>query len=178
MSTLADELMNDLEGDSGSDEGGGYSDPDRQNPSQVMAANSIANKLEPGDNDDDDDDDDDAAMREVNDGLAEGQVMVPEGGVQPTLELDPSVVDEMKLETVEDVNTVAKLAKGKTMANVLKVSSQIQLDRDRVGRSLIPSLSPPLRLRLRLLLVIRALNIIARTRILIWLRTQTVKSTN
>ncbi|ORY81745.1 Nop domain-containing protein [Leucosporidium creatinivorum] len=45
--------------------------------------------------------------------------MVPEGGVKPTLELDPESVDAMEMSGVAEVGKVAKLAGSKQMKEVL-----------------------------------------------------------
>lgn len=55
----------------------------------------------------------------------EGEVtddmLLPEGGVKPTLELDPDAVNTMELGGVAEVSKVAKLAGSKTMKDVLTV---------------------------------------------------------
>lgn len=72
---------------------------------------------------DDDDDDDSANAPDAN--VADGDMLVPEGGVRPTLELDPEAVDVMQLGPgpggVSEVGKVAKLAGGRALAEVLEV---------------------------------------------------------
>lgn len=100
MSSLADELMNDLDSDSGGEE---EQQPIAGPSSGAELATQVAM-------------DDESPEVEVTD-----EMVVPEGGVKPTLELDPESVDAMEMSSVAEVGKVAKLAGSKQMKEVLTV---------------------------------------------------------
>lgn len=124
MTSLADELMNDL------DDLGSGSDLDDELDA-AMAGPSGANGAGSGGDANGDDDDEngggegagagdaDAAMA----GLPEGEAHVPEGGIKPAKELDEDTVNAMDMSGVAEVSKVAKLQGGKTMRDVLQVRS-------------------------------------------------------
>jgi U4/U6 small nuclear ribonucleoprotein PRP31 len=102
MSSLADELMNDLDSDSGGEE--------EQQPSAGPsngAGAELATEVAM---------EDDGPEVEVTD-----EMVIPEGGVKPTLELDPESVDAMEMSSVAEVGRVAKLAGSKQMKEILTV---------------------------------------------------------
>ena len=96
MNSLADELMNDLDSDSGGEE-----------EAQPIAGPSTGGAEV---------DMDDEADVEVT-----SEMHVPEGGVRPAVELDPEAVNTMEMTSVAEVSKVAKLAGSKQMKEVLKV---------------------------------------------------------
>jgi U4/U6 small nuclear ribonucleoprotein PRP31 len=98
MSTLADELMNDLDTDSEGEE-------------EPLAGPSHHGEAEA----------EEAVMDEDNEHDISDAMLLPEGGVKPTQELDPEAVNTMDLASVAEVGKVAKLAGGKTMKDVLTV---------------------------------------------------------
>lgn len=103
MSSLADELMNDLDSDSGGEE--------EQQPI-AGPGNDITTEVAM---------EDDGPEVEVTD-----EMVVPEGGVKPTLELDPESVDAMEMSSVAEVGKVAKLAGSKQMKEVLTVRAAVR----------------------------------------------------
>ena len=96
---LADELMNDLENDSGDE----FEAQDDHTPTQD--GGELEGEGEGG------------AEMEVGD-----EMVVPEGGIKPAQELDQDQVDQMELKSVAAVSQVAKLSGSKTMREVLAVS--------------------------------------------------------
>ncbi|KAI5477741.1 U4/U6 small nuclear ribonucleoprotein PRP31 [Pseudohyphozyma bogoriensis] len=110
MTSLADELENELFSDNESD--GELDALAAAGPSDPLAA--------PGEGDVAMEDDDDDAGLEIEMGGQEGEVMVPEGGVRPAEELNIETVNEMALGGVSEVGKVAKLMSGKTLNEVLK----------------------------------------------------------
>ncbi|SGY21655.1 BQ5605_C016g08261 [Microbotryum silenes-dioicae] len=122
MTSLADELMNDLDTDSGGEDDqldavlglNGHAGPStstsKLNGTTNEASNGAAN---------DDDGQEDEAGDVLMDSTAVGDMMVPEGGVRPTLELNPDDVNAMQLGEVGELAKVTKLANGKTMKDVL-----------------------------------------------------------
>jgi U4/U6 small nuclear ribonucleoprotein PRP31 len=100
---LADELMNDLENDSG-DEFDVEDDPTAAQDGDEGGGAEGEGEME-----------------------VEDEVIVPEGGIKPAQELDQDQVDQMELKSVAAVSQVAKLSGSKTMREVLAVSWQAQL---------------------------------------------------
>ncbi|GAA5833567.1 hypothetical protein JCM9279_001563 [Rhodotorula babjevae] len=115
MTSLADELMNDL------DDLGSGSDVDDEldsamaGPSAATASTS-APQADGGDDDDGEAGDVDEALL----GGAAGEVHVPEGGVRPADEVDPEAVNAMDLAGVAEVGKVARLQGSRTMREVLQ----------------------------------------------------------
>ena len=105
MTSLADELMNDLDSDMESDVSEQENGQDQVDmvTAPEGGGSSNSNQVTTHDNDDDDD------------------IHVPEGGVRPATELNPDKVNEMALGEVSQVDKVAKLAKSSTMRDVLQV---------------------------------------------------------
>ncbi|KAK4054595.1 U4/U6-U5 snRNP complex subunit prp31 [Microbotryomycetes sp. JL201] len=99
MTSLADELMNDLDSDAGS-----ASDSE-------VAHDEAGPALQGGHAGLDGDGDNGGESNEVH---------VPEGGVKPAAELDPQSVNNMALGDVTEVAKVAKLAHSPTLRDVLK----------------------------------------------------------
>lgn len=119
MSSLADELLNDLEDDS----------PDEEEQQQVEAAgpsNPLKRKasgdveMEGEDDGEDEDGEDDEGVDPM---LAEGGVAP--GGIAPAQELDEEEVERMDMTDVNDVRNVAKLEGSKRMVEVLQVSIHV-----------------------------------------------------
>ena len=162
MTSLADELMNDL--DSGSEQGDEY---ELENGQDVVQ-NGRASKGDGEDDDEDDDMDDGDAGPGFGGAEGDGEDMhVPEGGVKPTLELDPDAVNDMALGAVTQVGKVAKLAHSGTLKDVLKVGS--------VERALSPRLDSS-HSRPRLLFSVSTSTV--NTPIQTWQQTATVRNTS
>ncbi|KAM0791218.1 hypothetical protein ACM66B_005699 [Microbotryomycetes sp. NB124-2] len=96
MTSLADELMNDLDSD-----GGSVSDLEMTNGDLEHAVPGQQTELD-----------------RTRDGDG-AEVHVPEGGVKPTAELDPDAVNSMAMGDVMEVAKVAKLAHSSTLRDVL-----------------------------------------------------------
>ncbi|GAA6064782.1 hypothetical protein JCM10212_004804 [Sporobolomyces blumeae] len=113
MTSLADELMNDLDDlGSGSDEG------DQELEAALGATGGAESLADPGAMDADqgeDGDENDGAEHEIGD-----EMVVPEGGVKPAEELDADEVNRMDLASVAQVSKVAKLHGGRTLKDVLQ----------------------------------------------------------
>lgn len=148
MSSLADELLGDLDGLSGGEEDEPIEEP--KPPPQAfkapgLPASASLKRKHSGDDEDEDENmsDDDAA--------AGGGGLVLEGGVNPAEELDQDAVDEMELGAVTDVRSVAKLEGSKRMSDILKVNTlsvftkrAIYIHRELNSDRLLPSPSLPL----------------------------------
>ncbi|SCV72083.1 BQ2448_4777 [Microbotryum intermedium] len=123
MTSLADELMNDLDSDSGGEDdelhaalgSNGHGGP---STSKANGGDGTTQEASHGAADDEDAHEDGAEDVLMN-STAVGEVMVPEGGVRPTLELNPDDVNAMQLGAVGELAKVAKLANGKAMKDVL-----------------------------------------------------------
>jgi U4/U6 small nuclear ribonucleoprotein PRP31 len=122
--SLADELMNDLDGLS---DDGGPSDSEQPTagPSSATGGEAIASTSKI---DDEEDTDMKAGQEEEEDNLEGGQSAVgyvPAGGTRPAEELDRDEVEHMNLKTIENVESVVKLHKSKRLQEALTVSSLI-----------------------------------------------------
>lgn len=115
MSSLADELLADLDGLSGDENDNDVED--EQSEAGPSATAGVKRKA-PGSDD------------EMSEGEGEGEgegddkvvgSLVLEGGVRPAEELDAEEVQRMELGAVEDVRKVAKLEGSKRMNDILKV---------------------------------------------------------
>jgi len=127
--SLADELLNDLDGLS--DEGG-ISETEEQpvaGPSTSMGPPPVPSRKRPAEGDDEDGDEDEEMVAEgagiVGEAakLADGTSavgFVGVGGVRPAEELDRDEVEGMNLKVVEDVETVVKLHKSKKLTHALE----------------------------------------------------------
>jgi len=111
MSSLADELLNDLD-DLGGEESLGYI---KEEDEEMPPPPPLKRKAE-GDSDDEMEDDD-----EEQDGNTGSGGLVMPGGVKPADELDQEDVDQMELGLVEDVRSIAKLEGSKRMSDILQV---------------------------------------------------------
>lgn len=113
MSSLADELLDDLDGLSGGEE-----EPVEEDKSfKLPGLPASVKRKHPGDNDEDEDMSDGENDDDDQDGG-----LVLEGGIKPSEELDQSAVDEMELGAVTDVRSVAKLEGSRRMTEILKVN--------------------------------------------------------
>ncbi|BGP16230.1 U4/U6-U5 snRNP complex subunit prp31 [Rhodosporidiobolus nylandii] len=113
MTSLADDLMNDLDSlDGGSDD---ELDALVTSDQQPIASTSGSPTIKQEPSDDEGGDEGDAAMQE----LREGEVHVPEGGTRPAEELDQEAVEQMDLRSVGEVGKVAKLYGGRQLREVL-----------------------------------------------------------
>lgn len=112
MTSLADELMNDL------DDLGSGSEPEQEGDEPVVVDrghaaddSSTVNVKEEEDQDEEDD-------------MTKMIGVVPEGGVKPADELDEDEVNRMEFGEVDSVESVARLYHGKTLKDVLHVEFQ------------------------------------------------------
>ncbi|GAA5908818.1 hypothetical protein JCM6882_005459, partial [Rhodosporidiobolus microsporus] len=125
MTSLADDLLNDLD----SLDGGSDIDDDLDNmvagPSGSTSASAtvVAADGSPGVKQEEDvegeGEDDEMADGELGEDVKPGEVHVPEGGVRPAEELDQEAVEAMDLGAVKEVGKVAKLYGGRTLKEVL-----------------------------------------------------------
>lgn len=109
MSSLADELLNDLEDDP--------TDEQEQEEAPPQVNNPLKRKVEGDDVDMSADEDEDEEKPTLENGIAPG-------GIAPAQELDEEEVEKMDMGAVEDVRNVAKLEGSKRMVEILQVSSQ------------------------------------------------------
>lgn len=117
MTSLADELMNDLDDfNSGSEEGG----EDQELEQQV--GGSVASTSQPPIKQEEEDEEGLEGEGEDQGEITEEMMRVPEGGVKPAEELDQDQVNQMDFAKVGKVGKVAKLYNGKTLKDVLQVS--------------------------------------------------------
>lgn len=114
MSSLADELLDDLDGLSGGEEEPVSEEKGFKAPG-LPASATLKRKHS-------DENDEDEAMSD-GDGDDAGGGLVLEGGVQPSEELDQADVEEMELGAVTDVRSVAKLEGSRRMTEILKVNT-------------------------------------------------------
>lgn len=117
MTSLADELMNDLD-DLGS---GSEVDDELDNAMAGPSGSTNTGGAEGADGAPADDGDDGEAGDEALLGGVPGEVHVPEGGVRPADEVDPDEVNAMDLAGVAEVGKVARLQGSRTMREVLQV---------------------------------------------------------
>jgi len=118
--SLADELMNDLDGLS---DDGGPSDSEQPTAGPSSAIDGEATSASKVD--DEGDADMKAVQEEEEDNLEGGQSAVgyvPAGGTRPAEELDRDEVEHMNLKTIENVESVVKLHKSKRLQEALTVS--------------------------------------------------------
>ena len=108
MSSLANELLNDL------DDGAEEEEEEQQDASNALP-NPLKRKAGPDEMDEDEEDEEDEKP------TLEGGVAP--GGIAPAQELDEEEVAKMDMATVEDVRNVAKLEGSKRMMEVLQVRS-------------------------------------------------------
>ncbi|GAA5996703.1 U4/U6-U5 snRNP complex subunit PRP31 [Rhodotorula paludigena] len=112
MASLADELMNDL------DDLDGGSDLDDELDAAVAGPSGSG-----GAGADDEAMEGDATADEAAqalEGVQDGDMHVPEGGVRPAEEVDPDTVNAMDLAAVSEVGKVARLQGSRTMRDVLQ----------------------------------------------------------
>lgn len=116
MSSLADELLADLDDISGEEEN------DEEQP-EAGASTSAGVKRKASASDDEMSEGEDG---EDGDGAADDKAvgsLVLEGGIRPAEELDAEEVQRMELGAVEDVRKVAKLEGSKRMNDILKAGA-------------------------------------------------------
>lgn len=139
MTSLADELLADLEGLS--DDGGDYEEQQGPKVTAVEPTNITRNghlkrKIT------EDADEDEVSHGEEQDEEEEGGKaigsLVLEGGVRPADELDAEDVQQMELGGIDDVNKIAKLESGKRMNDILKVRNNFAIECTSI-RSFIPN---------------------------------------
>ena len=120
MSSLADELLADLDGLSGDEE---QYDEEPQPEASTSASAGVKRKAPVGS---DDEMSDGEGGDEGDDDKAVGSLVL-EGGMKPAEELDAEEVQRMELGAVEDVRKVAKLEGSKRMNDILKVGKHRHL---------------------------------------------------
>lgn len=116
MSSLANELLDDLDGLSGEEEGDDYESRNGFKLPELPASATLKRKRP-----DDNNGDSDVNMSDDDNEEDKGGGLVLGGGVKPADELDQADVDEMELGAVQDVRSVAKLEGSKRMTEILKV---------------------------------------------------------
>lgn len=143
MSSLADELLADLEDLSGGEDNYDDNEEQAQDAEQPVASGSsttgVKRKASGSDDEMSDVEGGEGGEEEEN---AIG-TLVLEGGVKPAEELDAEEVQRMELGKVDDVRKVAKLDGSKRMNDILKASAsqheQIRLLTTAAGDREIPS---------------------------------------
>ena len=116
MSGLADELLADLEDQSGGEE-----------REEQQESNALKRKAVDSDHDMSAEDDDDEQPDGPDGKRLEVGALVLEGGIKPAEELDLEDVQRMELGAIEDVNKIAKLEGSKRMSDILKVRSPFSI---------------------------------------------------
>ncbi|KAI0722167.1 Nop domain-containing protein [Cerioporus squamosus] len=136
MSSLADELLADLEGLSGDENE--YENEEEQQPEASTSTSAGVKRKAPGS-------DDEMSEGEGEDGGDEKAVgsLVLEGGVRPAEELDAEEVQRMELGKVEDVRKVAKLEGSKRMNDILKEIEKYQANPSPPEQMALPTHSNP-----------------------------------
>lgn len=114
MTSLADELMNDLD-----DLGSGSEEEDSAFATGTHAESSSSTQPPLSTTSIKEEE---ASDEEGDVELSDEMYRVPEGGIKPAEELDQDQVDRMDLASIGQVNKVAKLYGGKTLKDVLQVS--------------------------------------------------------
>ena len=122
MTSLADELMNDLD-----DLGSGSDVDDELDSAMAGPSGATTSTSAPQADGDDNDDGEPGDVDEALLGGAAGEVHVPEGGVRPADEVDPEAVNAMDLAGVAEVGKVARLQGSRTMREVLQVRPVLSL---------------------------------------------------
>lgn len=112
MSSLADELLNDLED--------GTEEQEEEAEQQPQPGNPLKRKA---DEDADMSEDEGDAEEEPTEDMADGVAL---GGIAAARELDMEEVETMDLGGVEDVRSVAKLEGSRKMMDVLQVSAAVE----------------------------------------------------
>ncbi|RDX53263.1 Nop domain-containing protein [Lentinus brumalis] len=140
MSSLADELLADLEGLSGDENE--YENEEEQQPEASTSTSAGVKRKAPGS-------DEEMSEGEGEDeGAGEGDEkavgsLVLEGGVRPAEELDVEEVQRMELGKVEDVRKVAKLEGSKRMNDILKEIEKYQANPSPPEQMALPTHSNP-----------------------------------
>ncbi|BGP32348.1 U4/U6-U5 snRNP complex subunit prp31 [Rhodotorula toruloides] len=116
MTSLADELMNDLDDLGSGSELDDELDAAIAGPSGTNGGTDEAMAGDEGGADEDGEAEGEAGMEDV----PAGEVHVPEGGIKPAEELDSDAVNQMDLTGVTEVGKVAKLQNGRNMRVVLQ----------------------------------------------------------
>lgn len=119
MSSLADELLADLDGLSG-DENEYENEEEQQQPEASTSTSAGVKRKASGSDDEMSEGEDEDGVEGEGDQKAVGSLVL-EGGVKPAEELDAEEVQRMELGKVEDVRKVAKLEGSKRMNDILKV---------------------------------------------------------
>ncbi|KAI0637915.1 Nop domain-containing protein [Trametes polyzona] len=143
MSSLADELLADLEGLSEGE--GEYEENEEQQQQQPEASGSSsaagAKRKAPGS--DDEMSDAEGGERDGEEEEAAVGSLVLEGGVKPAEELDAEEVQRMELGKVDDVRKVAKLEGSKRMNDILKEIEKYQANPSTPEQMAMPTHSNP-----------------------------------
>ncbi|OAV88633.1 hypothetical protein PTTG_08470 [Puccinia triticina 1-1 BBBD Race 1] len=115
---LADELLNDLDGDSGSEGAPGEVDEDGfVRPNLPVSGGSKRKHGGAADGEDSEDNDDDEDGAEMDDKT--GLLSLPTNGTEPAQEMDIDDVKKMVLTDIDDVGSVAKLWNSRTLKDVM-----------------------------------------------------------
>ncbi|KAI9066364.1 Nop domain-containing protein [Trametes sanguinea] len=146
MSSLADELLADLEGFSDGEEN--YEDQEEQPPQQeqqqpeASGSSSAAGAKRKASGSDDEMSDVEGGEGGEEEEKAVG-TLVLEGGVRPAEELDAEEVQRMELSKVDDIRKVAKLEGSKRMNDILKEIEKYQANPSTPEQMAMPTHSNP-----------------------------------
>ncbi|KAI0751455.1 Nop domain-containing protein [Daedaleopsis nitida] len=139
MSSLADELLADLDGLSGEEDT--YDNDDEQPEAGASTSAGIKRKASASD-----DEMSDGEGGEDGEGVGDDKAvgsLVLEGGINPAEELDAEEVQRMELGAVEDVRKVAKLEGSKRMNDILKEIEKYQANPSTPEQMALPTHSNP-----------------------------------
>ncbi|RPD66681.1 Nop domain-containing protein [Lentinus tigrinus ALCF2SS1-7] len=140
MSSLADELLADLEGLSGDENE--YENEDDQPPQASTSTSAGVKRKAPGSEDEMSEGEGEDGGEGEGDEKAVGSLVL-EGGMKPAEELDAEEVQRMELGKVEDVRKVAKLEGSKRMNDILKEIEKYQANPSPPEQMALPTHSNP-----------------------------------
>ncbi|KAI0723004.1 Nop domain-containing protein [Earliella scabrosa] len=139
MSSLADELLADLDGLSGEEDN--YEN-DEEQPEASTSTSAGAKRKAPGSDDEMSEGEGGGDGAEDGDDKAVG-TLVLEGGMKPAEELDAEEVQRMELGGIEDVRKVAKLEGSKRMNDILQEIEKYQANPSTPEQMALPTHSNP-----------------------------------
>ncbi|KAI0370164.1 Nop domain-containing protein [Pilatotrama ljubarskyi] len=145
MSSLADELLADLEGLSEGEGDYEENEEQKQEQSEASGSSSVAGTKRKASGSDDE-----MSDVEGGEGVEGGEEeeravgsLVLEGGIKPAEELDAEEVQRMELSKVDDVRKVAKLEGSKRMNDILKEIEKYQANPSTPEQMAMPTHSNP-----------------------------------
>ncbi|KAI0650136.1 Nop domain-containing protein [Trametes meyenii] len=141
MSSLADELLADLEGLS-EGEGEYEENHEPQQPEASGSSSAVAGTKRKASGSDEEMSDAEGVDEGEEEGRAVGSLVL-EGGIKPAEELDVEEVQRMELGKVDDVRKVAKLEGSKRMNDILKEIEKYQANPSTSEQMALPTHSNP-----------------------------------